>query len=588
MIDSDLLRDFKDFESRSHDYFKEFYDRIKEDRNFLSGNHFTDSDDKRFGKSRLKVPVDIISNTIRAIVNQYTSAPYSWVTPEEQLNDVGTRFLNVTSVKSSVYQGLRNATGFGLGFLNLSIDYDNEGNTIPILYSIPDVTRVYFDPDSIEIDGSDANQAIIVDIKSKSWVKSTYGIEFVTDKGKKPLIDITDSYDEDCLPLITYYVKGQNGVTVYKLLNEDLIEEPIVLNLDRLPIIPIYGEEIFIDDKLSHRGIVSQAKPIQKLIDYSYSQLCERLAKSPKNAWVGSKESIEGNEEYYKNFDKSINPLLIYNKYDSRNNENQAPQRIDMTIQYADLTAVLQNSLGMMQSITGVESVGIPESKVEITATEALLNAKSFTNNIRNYFDNLKESFKSAGQIFFQLLGYKTEVTVEQGPEDQMQRQVARAELMQLAQLVPEDKRMDLVGAITATLDDNQFIRKFNQAVFQGVSPEVQRLQMQIQQMQMQFQQQMQNAMQENQNLKNENQKLNVQLLAMEQNNRNSIIVAQMENQTDLQKEAMKLQAQSDNQNAERIAEMQKEAFKQSQENTRVAAKLEEERNKSIIEGMRG
>ena len=385
------------------------------------------------------------------------------------------------------------------------------------------------------------------------------------------------------MPLITYYVKSNGGVTVYKLLNKDLLEEPITLNIDRLPIIPVYGEEIFIDDKLSHRGIVSQSKPIQKLIDYSYSQLCERLAKSPKNAWVGTKEAIEGNEEYYKNFDKSINPLLLFNKYDDKKQLNQAPTRIDMTIQYNDLTTVLQNSLGMLQSITGVESIGIPDHKVEMTATEALLNAKSYTNNVRNYFDNLKESFKSAGHLFFQMLGYDVEVTVEQGPEDQMMRQTARAELLQLAQIVPEDKRMDLVGAITSTLDDNQFIRRFNQAVFQGPSPEVMRLQQQMQQQQIMFQNQLQQLAQANQELKNQNQQLNVQILAMEQNNKNALIVAQMDNQTELQKEAMKLQSQTENQNANRTMELKKEAFKQNNENARMVAKIEQQNNEQII-----
>ena len=152
-----------------------------------------------------------------------------------------------------------------MGFLNLSIDYDKDGNAVPVLYSIPDVTKVYYDPDSIEIDGSDANQAIIIDIKSKAWIKKTYGENFVTEKGDKPLIDISESYDEQSMPLITYYVRSNGGVTVYKLLNKDLLEDPITLNIDRLPIIPVYGEEIFVDDKLSHRGIVSQSKPIQNL-----------------------------------------------------------------------------------------------------------------------------------------------------------------------------------------------------------------------------------------------------------------------------------------------------------------------------------
>lgn len=579
-----LLEDYKKFQKRSHDYYKDFYERIRDDRDFLSGKHFDETDDKRFGKSRLKGQIDIVSNTIRAIANQYSTSPYTWVTSDEAVNNLASNFLNETNIKSNLAQGLRNAVGFGLGYIVLTTEEDRNGNVVPTLYSVPKVTNVFYDPDSAQIDGSDACKCIIVDIKSKDYIRSTYGDEFVTEKNKKPLFDIDDEYGEDEMPVITYYVKGKGTVTIYKLLNSGLLEEPVELMLDRLPVIPIYGEEIFIDDKLSYRGIVRQVKPIQKLIDYTYSQLCERLAKSPKNAWIGTKEALEGYEDYYKNFDKSVNPLLIFNKYDSAKKENQPPQRQDMTIQYADLTTVLQNSLGLMQNITGVSSVGIPDQKGEITATEALISAKSYSNNIRNFFDNLKESFKSAGFVFLQLLGLDLDVRVEQGPEDQMTRQSARAELMQLAQLVPEEKRLDLVGAITSTLDNNQFIRKFNMALFEGTSPEIVRMQQQMQQMQAQFQEQLQQQQQANEELQKQLQQAQIQIVAMENSNKSNIIIEQMRIQADLQKEAMKLQANAEGEEKDRLVEMEKEAMKQQNENARFAAKIQQENTSKIAE----
>ena len=579
-----LLEDYKKFQKRSHDYYKDFYERIRDDRDFLSGKHFDETDDKRFGKSRLKGQIDIVSNTIRAIANQYSTSPYTWVTSDEAVNNLASNFLNETNIKSNLAQGLRNAVGFGLGYIVLTTEEDRNGNVVPTLYSVPKVTNVFYDPDSAQIDGSDACKCIIVDIKSKDYIRSTYGDEFVTEKNKKPLFDIDDEYGEDEMPVITYYVKGKGTVTIYKLLNSGLLEEPVELMLDRLPVIPIYGEEIFIDDKLSYRGIVRQIKPIQKLIDYTYSQLCERLAKSPKNAWIGTKEALEGYEDYYKNFDKSVNPLLIFNKYDSAKKENQPPQRQDMTIQYADLTTVLQNSLGLMQNITGVSSVGIPDQKGEITATEALISAKSYSNNIRNFFDNLKESFKSAGFVFLQLLGLDLDVRVEQGPEDQMTRQSARAELMQLAQLVPEEKRLDLVGAITSTLDNNQFIRKFNMALFEGTSPEIVRMQQQMQQMQAQFQEQLQQQQQANEELQKQLQQAQIQIVAMENSNKTNIVIEQMRIQADLQKEAMKLQANAEGEEKDRLVEMEKEAMKQQNENARFAAKIQQENTSKITE----
>lgn len=88
MIEESLIEKYEKFEHRSHDFISEFYSRIKEDRNFLSGEHFDESDKKRFGNSRLKMPVDIISNTVRSIVNQYSSSPFSWNTSHSELNEL--------------------------------------------------------------------------------------------------------------------------------------------------------------------------------------------------------------------------------------------------------------------------------------------------------------------------------------------------------------------------------------------------------------------------------------------------------------------------------------------------------------------
>jgi len=475
---------------------------------------------------------------------------------------------------------LRNACAYGLGFINLSIDFDKEGKATPVLYSIPDVTKIYFDPDSNEVDGSDARETIIIDLKSKEWIKNTYGDEFITDKGVKPLIDISDGYDDNSLPLITYYVKSNEGVTVYKLLNQDLLAEPIVLNIDRLPIIPIYGEEVFVDDKLSHQGIVRQARPIQKLIDYSYSQLCERLAKSPKNAWVGTKEALEGYEDYYKNFDKSINPLLIYNKYDSRKELNTPPQREDMTIQYADLTSVLQNSLGLMQSVTGVQSIGIPDQKAEITATEALLNIKSFTNNVRNYFDNLKESFKSAGIVFFELLGYNVDVQVEQGPADEMQRQMARAELQQLLQLTTDQTARDeILHAIIQTFDKNQYFKNLNESMENKQANIPVEVQQQIQQ----IQQELENASKANEELQKQLQQTQCELLANRQSNEVALKTKEMELQTDMIKFRMELEYKYGKLNQETQTKIVTEQMKQNSETTRQELKANENMKQEIL-----
>ncbi|MGD7646405.1 hypothetical protein, partial [Ralstonia pseudosolanacearum] len=84
----------------------------------------------------------------------------------------------------------------------------------------------------------------------------------------------------------------------------------------------------FIDGKPSWTGLVNQMKGLQKLINYAYSNILVRLATSPKNTWLCDSESIEGNEKYFRDSNKTLNPLLIYNKWSGDGKrELEPPQR---------------------------------------------------------------------------------------------------------------------------------------------------------------------------------------------------------------------------------------------------------------------
>lgn len=575
--DEEVIERFLNFEKRSTTHFKDFFDRIKEDRRFLSGEHFDETDDEILGNKRYKAPVDVISNQIRAIANQYSSNPYQWLTKDGQLDFIGSEFLNTTSSKASIMEALKSTVAFGLSYVVISTDYDLNNQVEPILYNIPDVTKVLYDPDSVELDGKDARKAAIIDIKSKDWIANTYGPEYVSDKNEKPLVNISEAYDEDSMPLITFFEKTEQGISVYKMLNNSVIEYSVLENVQRLPIIPIYGDSYYLNDKITYKGIVRQARPIQKIIDITYCQLIERMAKSPKNMFLASKDSVEGLENYYKNSDKNRNQLLLYNT------GKTPPQKMDNTYATGDIMTVLSNCIGMMQNLTGVQSIGIPDVADSRTATEVMLNDKSFVNNIRHYFEHLKASFRAAGEVFYGMLGFKVSVNVVKGPESEMQRQIARQQMANLINITPDDKKLLLIKNINSTFEDNEYIQKFNQELMNGPSPEVLNIQQQMAMMQQQMQQQIDQANQANLELSKELEQANLQLLGFEQSNKNNLIMAQLKAETDLQKEVLKIESDAVKDDKKAQIDLAKESMKQQQENIRLAAELQSDNQKEII-----
>jgi hypothetical protein len=577
IYDEEVIERFLNFEKRSTAHFKDFFDRIKEDRRFLSGEHFDETDDEILGNKRYKAPVDVISNQIRSIANQYSANPYQWLTKDGQLDFIGSEFLNTTSSKASIMEALKSTVAFGLSYIVISTDYDLNNQVEPILYNIPDVTKVLYDPDSVELDGKDARKAAIIDIKSKDWIANTYGPEYVSDKNEKPLVNISESYDEDSMPLITFFEKTEQGISIYKLLNNSVIEYSVLENVQRLPIIPIYGDSYYLNDKITYKGIVRQARPIQKIIDITYCQLIERMAKSPKNMFLASKDAVEGLENYYKNSDKNRNQLLLYNT------GKTAPQKMDNTYATGDIMTVLSNCIGMMQNLTGVQSIGLPEIADSRTATEVMLADKSFINNIRHYFEHLKASFRAAGEVFYGMLGFKVSVNVIKGPESEMQRQIARQQMANLVNITPDDKKLMLIKNINSTFEDNEYIQKFNQELMNGPSPEVIKLQQQMAMMQQQMQQQIDQANQANIELSKELEQANLQLLGFEQSNKNNLIMAQLKAETDLRKEVLKIESDAVKEDKKAQIDLAKESMKQEQENIRLAAELQADNQKEMI-----
>lgn len=72
-------------------------DKIKDDRLFISGEQFSDDDDKILGKYRLKNAINIVNNTCNSIVNNYSKFPFTWYTDINEINDAIHMFFNTNN-----------------------------------------------------------------------------------------------------------------------------------------------------------------------------------------------------------------------------------------------------------------------------------------------------------------------------------------------------------------------------------------------------------------------------------------------------------------------------------------------------------
>ena len=460
----DLIKKFRKFSDRSRKKYKDLLDRIKGDRAIMAGDQWSDDDTKILGKDRTAFQLNVVRNAVRTIVNTYLTNTYAWHVPDNSDMDMaGNKFLKDPDNTTATVEALSSCVESGLGILVLSTDYRADGMVEPIMYSVQDIEKVYLDPDLTKRNGSDQEQCAIVELKSKKWIKEHYGDIEV----EAPTVDIPDDYDrKNYAPLVTYYVKGDSGVHVFKLLGRDIVEMT-ELPLTYIPVIPVFGERIWDDEgEVTYTGIVSQMMGIQRLINYGYNNLLERLATNPKNLWLMDIDSVEGDIKQYEEAPKNAKPILTYNSKTSDGRELQPPQKLSNAVEIGDVSELFTQSLQMVNSVVGIPSIGL-ETNVEKSATEVLTNEKTFNNNVRGYMQNLRFSLQVAGMCFFELLlGRKLygqiRIDIIEGPDEALKKQEARVVLQTLAPLIesPEDKRKLLI-AQSMIERDNEWVMNF-------------------------------------------------------------------------------------------------------------------------------
>lgn len=466
----DVIASWKKFEKRSRKKWKNLIDRIKDDKKYLGGDQFTKEDTDILGKDRAQNKLNVVANAVRTIVNTYREQPYRWRVVDnstqkdsELLNQAGITFLESPENSTACLEALESSVAFGLGVLVVTTDYGVDGSPEPTLYTISDLENVYLDPELSKLNGADQTEAAIVELKSRRWVENNYGIDISTIDA--PQVEISQEYDrKEYMPLVTYWVKRQGQVTCYRLIGNDAVEE-IPLPMTYIPVIPLFGEKYFNDGEEQWHGIVDQMKGVQKLINYAYSNILVRLATSPKNTWVCESESIEGNEKYFRDSNKTLNPLLIYNKWSADGKrELEKPERISNEIQLGDVGEMFSQSLQMVNSIIGIPAIGL-ESETEKTATEVLTSSKVFQNNIRAYIYNLRSSLVVAGMCLFELIQGQPlygaiKISCVQGPDEGLKKQEARVILQSMTPLLtePQDQRK-LLMAMANVEQDNEYVR---------------------------------------------------------------------------------------------------------------------------------
>lgn len=491
--------------------------RMRKDRAFACGDQWNEYVPTESG--RPEAVFNIIDNFANAILNPFLSKPFdisytqvdNTSTPVEKINLWAKELQNEWQTKNAIETGLDAAIKCGRGFFYAT----NTEEKKAAIFAVDDPTMVMFDPNSTEINGSDAEQVAVVEYISKTKAKSKYSEYYDEDVRGDFSPYLGDNYrpQEDSCSLVHYYEMqwgkieevDENGNKVEKeykyILYTKFLDGVIIsqqqLPLKHIPVVPICGSRTWLDKHRTFVGITHKLKYPQMVINYAVRQLMERLARTPKSQIIIGKTALQGNEKYYENADKNLSPLLPFNDFTSNGAKIDPPVRFDNSVQCDDIIQIVSGQIDLMSSIVGMPSTGIANSLgAEETAESILLRTKSTESNVSHYIEHAKQSMKQLGEILLEFYAMYSEEpivgvrpVIGSGPETITSKMEARRQLLALSQLYPENMKPVIAYGITKTLDNieissisNMLAKLLPPEVLSDEIPQVAQLQQQMQQ----------------------------------------------------------------------------------------------------------
>jgi hypothetical protein len=283
----------------------------------------------------------------------------------------------------------------GLGYIRIISQYVSEtaiDEQELVIQRIPDISKVTFDVNSTEPDGSDARWAHVAedipkdefekeypdeyaqgweyaDGKSSDWLndKTVRVCEYYEVKETKEEINLLADgrvlWKSELQPsdqVIKSRKSTRKTVCHYKIGANKILSEA-EYPISSIPVIPFIGNEVWTDGKRTIYGLTRHGKSPQQLYNYQSSCEAEYLALSPLSPFMASIEAVQGYENDYAVANKKPLSVLFYNAYDPTTGqplprpERQAPAQVPTGVVQAKQAAIddIKASLGIYDATLG-------------------------------------------------------------------------------------------------------------------------------------------------------------------------------------------------------------------------------------------
>lgn len=339
------------------------------------------------------------------------------------------------------------ALKIGWGYFRIDSDYCREDSFDQELYinAIENPFQVYFDPNSVQPDGSDAKKCLITKLISKEQFRKEYpnadDMSNFTHRGTgdmwaqwvtKEDIRVAEFYYLKEVPSRLFMLSDGNAMfeDIYKRHKEIIDKAGVEIIATRdsyqrklswckltasevleerelpgrfIPIIPVYGNLSIVDGKRKRYGIVRFGKDPQRMINYWETAATESIALAPKAKWLVAEGQDEGHENEWARANISAMAVLRYKQTDIDGQAAPPPQRLQPEPPPVGILQALQLSTDNLREVIGISD---PAQRIQGNVSgKALVSEKLQSDNATfHYYDNLTRSLAHAGRVILDLI----------------------------------------------------------------------------------------------------------------------------------------------------------------------------------------
>ena len=171
-----------------------------------------------------------------------------------------------------------------------------------------------------------------------------------------------------------------------------------------IPLIPVYGHELWVDGKRYVCGLTRQLMDGQRLKNFERSAWIETIAQQPRVPWIIPHEAVEQFKQQWAEANRSNAAYLPYNALDREGNALPAPQRNAPPIAPQVFAQGSQQAMEDMQAGVGMYRSNFGAQSNAVSGRAKLADQREGDTATYHYQDNRARSIAHLGRVIVDML----------------------------------------------------------------------------------------------------------------------------------------------------------------------------------------